>query len=59
MWLALNILMLFLNIYRLNAFIDLIDNITHKKYSDSKKLINYDKEHTSFAFYNTLAYCVL
>ena|GEM_PF-5131275 len=59
MWLALNILMLFLNIYRLNAFIDLIDNITHKKYSDSKKLINYDKKHTSFTFDDTLTLCVL
>ena len=56
---ALYILMLFLNIYRLNALIDLIDNNTHKKYLDSKKLINYDKEHTSFTFSDTLTFCLL
>ena len=51
--------MFFLNIYRLYVFIDLTDNITHKKYSDSKKLINYDEKHTSFTSDDTHDLCLL
>ncbi len=34
--------MFFLNIYLSYVFIELIDNFTHKKHLDIKKLINYD-----------------